>query len=124
MHATIWVIIVLSLAFTAYFLLKNGEPDALWWWPLGLLFFAWTCLPFALVIWFLRTNSESVRVLGVSFVTVAIMAIGGGFLLRDAFVVHLDPQSALILVVLPFCQLVIAGIGLAAANAVNARTKT
>jgi hypothetical protein len=59
----------------------------------------------------------------VLLVTALIITAGGIYFLIEAFITHLDPQSGLIFIFLPFFQCVAVAIGIGIALLIKALTK-
>ena len=108
----IYILIIAGLAVNAYFMLSNGEPDKLWWWPLALGFFAWSAVPFVAVAVMNRFIAKDVMSKIALLVTAFVITCGGVYILIEAFIMHLDAQSGIIFIFLPVYQGVAVAIGL------------
>ena len=105
------ILVAVGLVSNAYFMLTNGEPDKLWWWPLAFGFFAWSAVPFAGIVIAARYCISSLISRALLFLTALVVACGGIYILVEAFITHLDPQSGIIFIFLPFYQCVAMAIG-------------
>lgn len=108
----LYIILAAGILSNAYFMFTDGEPDKLWWWLLGIVFFLWTSVPFvglAAAYYRITLNIFGKIVL---FFSALIITTGGIYFLVEAFITHLDPQSGLIFIFLPFYQLVVVAIGI------------
>ena len=119
-YKTIWALIIFAFVYTAYFMLTNGEPGSLTWWPLAVAFYGWACLPFMFVASRIQKHRNQIPYLFVVLVTTVILSLGGLVLLYQAFVTNLDPQSGLAFLFLPAYELIAAAIGLALASITQA----
>ena len=107
-----------------YFALTNGEPNKAWWWLLGIVFFAWEAVPFvglALINCFLCTDIVTKIVL---LIAALLITCGGSFILYDAFVTHLDAQSGIVCLFMPFFQCVVVVIALSLVLLIKAIRQT
>ena len=108
---------IITAFYTVVFMLKMGEPDKLWWWLLGLVFFVWLYSPFLLLIKFSMKNKENLSVLRVVFVAMLINSVGGFFMSYEASIVaKTDAGGAMMFGILPMFQLVISTIGIMVAK--------
>lgn len=105
-------ILLAGLSANAYFMLTNGHPGRILWWPLALVFYAWTSLPFVAIEGAVRYGGNTPVSRVILFLTALIVSLGGIFILVQAFIVHLDAQSALVFVIVPFYQCAIALFGI------------
>jgi len=105
------VLLAVGLVVNACFMLRNGEPGRPEWWPLALGFFAWTAAPFVTVavmnVFLAGTPTGRIALL---LTALAIMA-GGLYALVQAFIIHLDAQSGIVLIFLPIYQWVVVVVG-------------
>ena len=115
----IYILLGVGLAANAYFMLSNGEPDKLWWWPLAVGFFAWAAVPFAAIAVINRFIAKDVSGKIILFVTALVVTCGGVYILIEAFITHLDAQSGIIFIFLPIYQC--AAVALAVALLIVAR---
>ncbi len=118
-YGAVWLLAAVALAYTAGFMVKNGDPGALGWWQLALGFFAWASALYLLAGWYAYRRRHSPSAVIAVFVATLLMAAGGFGLLWDAFVTHVDPQSGLVFVVLPPVQFVVAGLGIGVAAVIK-----
>ena len=95
-----------------YFALTNGEPNKAWWWLLGLVFFAWDAVPFIGLALINRFLSTGIVTKGILLIAAFVIACGGSFILYNAFVTHLDAQSGIVCLFIPFFQCVVVVIAL------------
>ena len=107
----IYILVIIGLIVNAYFMLENGEPDKFWWWAVGAVFFVWTATPFIIVAVINKFLAKDVASKAVLLITVAVITLGGGYILIEAFITHLDAQSGLVLIFLPFYQCFAVAIG-------------
>jgi hypothetical protein len=107
----VYMLLTAGMFINAYFMLSNGEPDKLWWWPLAFGFYAWAAVPFAGVAIVNRYLSKNLLTSLILFATAVTITGGGLYILVEAFITHLDPQSGIIFIFLPFLQCVVVAIG-------------
>ncbi len=110
-----YALVAIGILANVYFMLTNGEPDKLWWWTGELVFFVWTAIPFVGIATATKCLSKGLTSAFILFITSIIITFGGVYALVETFIVHLDPQSGIIFIFLPFYQLVhvAVGVGLA-----------
>lgn len=116
-------VLAVDMIVTVGFMLRAGEPSKIWWWPLAIGFLIWTLLPyavFAYLAWRFRARFAPSLTLFVGTLVVSGLSI---FSLYDAFVAHLDPQSGLVLLVLPLLQWPAVGLTMGIAMAVDHATQ-
>jgi len=102
-----------GIAATIWFMLQNGDPDSFTWYLIAIPFLIWTLLPFAAVFLMMKKARDVLQTSITIFIVSAIISFGGIWILYDAFVLHLDPQSGLVFLILPVLQLFLVGIGYA-----------
>lgn len=107
----IHTLLVVGIVANAYFMLSNGEPDKLWWWPLALGFFAWATVPYVTIAVINRFLAKDVPSKIAVLVTALVVTSGGLYFLIVAFITHLDPQSGIVFIFLPFYQCAAVAIG-------------
>jgi hypothetical protein len=86
-------------------LFHAGDPTQPSWWVFLPLFGAWTLFPYAVVGAASRRFQDGPGALATVAVSAALLTVSGGVVLYSAFVTHADPQSGIVLVVLPLWQL-------------------
>lgn len=98
------IVIGFGAAATAAVMLHAGDASKF---LLFAGFALWALLPYAILYgaarWLVCGVSTSMTVL----ITALAVAGFGAFCYYDAFFVHLDPQSGLVLVFVPLCQLIV-----------------
>jgi len=118
-----YVLLAVGLAATASFVFCNGRPGELAWWRSALGFFAWAAAPFVAVavmnVFLAGTLTGRVTLL----LTALAIAVGGLCVLVQAFVIHPDAQSGIVLIFLPLCQWIVVGIGAVMSIAARARAR-
>lgn len=107
----IYILLVAGITANGYFMISNGEHDQLWWWLLGLIFFAWAAIPFVMIAVIYREWAKTMGGKITLLVTASVVTFGGIYILIETFITHIDPQSGLIFIFLPFFQCVAAAIG-------------
>lgn len=99
-----------SLA-TIGLLCYEGEPHVPSWWPIALAFMGWTIAPYAALSAMAAAVHQKVApsciILFTTIVAIASAAVG----YVDAFFIHIDPQSALVVLPLPLLQWVAIVVG-------------
>lgn len=113
------ICILIGIATNVLFMLKNGEPNSFTWYLIALPFLIWTTLPFAAVFLMMKKANNVLHTYVIFFLSSAIISSGGIWILYDAFVINLDPQSGLIFIFLPILQLIIAAVGFLAGILLN-----
>ena len=103
------VLVAIGLSANAYFMLSNGEPEHAGWWLGTLIFYGWAALPFIGMYFGNKFFYQTVGSKISNLIACLIITGGGVFILIDAFIIHLDAQSGIIFVFLPFYQCVVAG---------------
>lgn len=117
------VSILIGVAANVWFMFQNGEPDSFTWYLIALPFLLWTTLPFAAVFLMIKKTADVFHANVIFFITSAIISFGGIWLLYDAFVINLDPQSGLIFIFLPILQLICISSGYAITVLLNQLAK-
>jgi hypothetical protein len=102
-----------GIAATIWFMFQNGDPDSFTWYLIAIPFLIWTLLPFTAVFLMMKKASDAFHTRLTIFIVSAIISFGGIWILYDAFVIHLDPQSGLIFLFLPILQLLCISAGYA-----------
>ena len=100
-YAVLIVGAMATVGFTIYAARPNGSSN----WGILIAVATWTLLPYAVVMAVARrlpSNRNSEILLCIAAVLLSGFGIFG---LYQSFIVHLDPQSALVLVLLPLWQL-------------------
>jgi len=105
------VSLLIGIAANIWFMFQNGEPNRLYWYFIATPFLFWTFLPFAAVYLIIYKANELLYTRIIFFFTSATISFGGFWILYDAFVLNLDPQSGLVFLILPFLQLIVVSIG-------------
>jgi len=124
---TTLVLLSAGVLTTGFFMLDNGEPDTLEWWPIASLFFAWSIAPYVGVAYANEILSNNIFDRSILLFIAIIITIGGIAILIDTFIIHLDPQSGLVFIFLPIYQgavvifaLIVRGFGAFIIGCVNA----
>lgn len=91
---------------TLGFMARAGDPTQPAWWIFLPVFGAWAVLPYVVAGWVARWRPATPGSHAVLAIAAALLTGFGVFALYQAFVTHLDPQSAIVLVYLPIWQLV------------------
>jgi hypothetical protein len=109
------LILAIDLLTNGYFMLSNGQVDKLWWWLLAFGFFVWVAVPYVGIVIANKRISRNIISQIIFLITSLFITVGGIYILIETFIKHLDPQSGLIFIFLPFfqCIVVATGIGLA-----------
>jgi hypothetical protein len=108
----IYFVLIPGLIANGYFMVTNGSPEEIWWWLLAVGFFVWGAVPYvgiAAADKRILTNTIGKIILLITALTITGSGI---YILIEAFIINLDPQSGLIFIFLPFFQSVIAAIGI------------
>jgi len=89
---------------TLGFMIHAGSGNSIGQWFVGIPFAMWAALPFVVVAVLLRRLAGSRRSEIALLVTAVLLSSSSAFFLYQAFIAHLDPQSALVLIFLPMWQ--------------------
>jgi FtsH-binding integral membrane protein len=100
---------IIAVAWTVGFLAYGGSPAKPLWW----LFLVWMCLPYGIIIFVEGKVKKGKTSMVVILCTLFIVAFGGLYVQLKAM---LDAQGGIILLFLPFYQLIAVGIGAAVAG--------
>ncbi len=101
------VLIVAGVATLGFVFQAGGPPSTLARWIVAIAFGGWTVLPY--VVLGLLMGRLGPRLWGwIVFAAGTALVVGlAGWAYYSGFVLHLDPQSGILLVLVPFYQLVI-----------------
>ena len=113
------LVLALGAVATAAILLDAGDGGLD---PGVLLFLAWCLLPLV-VLWSFGRAGDVLSVRLLLLATAVLVAGGGVDLYVDAMIVHLDPQSALVFVVVPAAQLAAVAAATAVAGLLRWRSR-
>jgi hypothetical protein len=108
-----------GIAATVWFMIQNGDTTSVTWYIIALPFLFWTITPYALVYIIGRNTENFLRNEIIIFITSFTITAGGIWMLYDAFVQHLDPQSGLVFLFLPVLQLIFVGVSFALIQILN-----
>ena len=128
-----YAVLGLAILFTAGVQLNAGQPwrQPPWFWLGFLGFMCWGLLPYALLInqvRFLRKREGHVASISFLLAIGVVITAYAVWVLVQAFFIHLDAQSGIVLMVVPGGQLLVCFIAIAVAMLVNSvlsrKTKT
>ncbi|MDH4030083.1 MAG: hypothetical protein OEU49_04465 [Chromatiales bacterium] len=102
-RATLAVLICGFLT-TLGFMFHAGEPQRLSWWPLFVPFAAWAGVPYALVYAASRRGPATTASHAVVFLSALAVSGFSALMLYQAFIAHPDAQSGIVLLFIPFYQ--------------------
>lgn len=91
---------LISLGFMFY----AGEPGRGSWWPLFVPFAAWAGLPYALIYAVSRRGPATRASSAVVLLSALAVSGFGALMLYEAFIAHPDAQSGIVLIFIPFYQ--------------------
>jgi hypothetical protein len=107
------ITMLIAIASNLWFMFQNGDPDSFTWYLIAVPFLMWIALPFAAVYLIWKEAIDNVYTHILFLFTACIISVGGFWIVYDAFVLHLDPQSGLVFLVLPVLQLIVVAVAYA-----------
>jgi hypothetical protein len=101
-----YTLLAAGLLTTLVFMAVAGDPARVSWWGFALPFAAWTASPYAAVAVLARHCAHRRWAALVVLVAAGLLSGAGALILANAFIFNLDPQSGIVLVLLPVWQLI------------------
>ena len=118
LRQAVWVVAVLYVGTAGVVLIDEVNPGAC---GVAVTCLAMQAAPFVLLAGYAARFARRARAVACALAATVACAALGWVVLVDAFYIHLDAQSAIVLVALPGLHLLLAGAGLGAAVALDAR---
>lgn len=119
LKTTGYITLILTFSITMGFMFKNGEPYNLSWYFIALPFLMWSALPLAAIFLIWKQAKDTIYTHALLLFTACFISLGGIWILYDAFLLNLDPQSGLVFLILPVLQLIVVAVAFALLAVLN-----